>query len=154
MHWYTPVRIEGPLPDAIASLAEVRVEFKLSTIHPTYQATDDNGHPLVMKDIGMIKLYDTGEIHALAYEGLCGAEIRVVLGSAEAAMSTKPCMKDGWDRRRNNGKPRWQHVIQIPVDEDEDKIAFLAARDLTRYAREKTAELLDDLSHATIEVSA
>lgn len=154
MHWYTPARVEGHLTDAIAALAEMRVTFKPTSVRPTYEAVDDNGHPLVMKEIGMIKVHDGGEITALAYEGLRAEEIRVLLGSAEIAMSTTPRTRDGWLRRRNNGKPRWEHVVQIPVDESDERVALIVARDIDRCAREMAAERLDAAIDELIEAQA
>lgn len=153
MHWYTPARVQGSLPEVIASLAEVRVKFQLSSIQPVYVPTDDHGHLLVMKEIGMIKVFDDGAIAAIAYEGLCGDEIRVLLGSAEVAITAVPRARDGWNRRRNNGRPRWEHIVQLPVDEADDTVARIAARDVDRYARELEAARLDAAFEAQIKAT-
>lgn len=143
MHWFTPHRIDGSLPDAIASLATVNVLFKLTSLSSYYEVRHDGGHDFVMKGIGQVEVLDNGEIRALAYEGLTGSEVYTLLGAAERALWERPTAVEGWRRRRNKGRPRWECEVQIQAEPDEDDVAAVVARDLDRYARRDAAERLD-----------
>lgn len=154
MHWFTPHRIEGSLPEAIASLASVGVTFKLISKSPYYETRDEGGHRFVMKAIGELEVLDTGELRALAYEGLNGTELYTLLGAAEHALWNKPEYRDGWQRRRNGGRPRWECEVQVEADPERDDIAAVVARDLTRHERRRQAEVLDALLDTKLGVDA
>lgn len=154
MHWFTPHKIEGSLPDAIASLASVGVTFKLISKAPFYEARSEGGHEFVMKAIGEIEVLDTGEVRALAYEGLNGTDLYTLLGAAEHALWNKPQYRDGWQRRRNGGRPRYECEVHVEVDPEHDDVAAVIARDMTRRERRKRAEALDALLDAEQGVDA
>lgn len=148
MHWFTPHKIEGSLPDAIASLASVGVAFKLTSTAPYYEARDEGGHRFVMKAIGELEVLDAGGLRVLAYEGLNGTELYTLLGAAEHALWNKPDSRDGWTRRRNGGRPRWECEVQVDAEPERDDIAAVVARDLTRHERRKHTVALDALFDA------
>lgn len=145
MHWFTPHKIDGSLPDAIASLASVGVTFKLISTAPYYEKRHEGGHSFVMKAIGELEVLDTGELRAHAYEGLDGTELYTLLGAAEHALWNRAESRDGWTRRRNGGRPRWECEVQVEVDPERDDVAAVIARDVTRRERRKRAEELDAL---------
>lgn len=94
---------------------------------------DDEG--ILMKEIGNIVVYDTGQICARPYEDSTPKEVGRLLGAAEKTFRSneKLCKAQGWKRVRNSRTSCWYTVIAIRVgDDDEVAMAIRAETDIER----------------------
>ncbi|ROZ53524.1 hypothetical protein EEB12_26720 [Rhodococcus sp. WS1] len=127
--WFLCPSVDPSTADDLRALGIVLGEQQDRAV---YYRSDDG---LLMKEIGSIAVYDSGNIHAWPFEDTSPKELARLLGAAEVSFRSAEKMykATGWKRVRNARASYWYSVIAIRVDSrDEVAMAIRAATDFER----------------------